>query len=681
MSTLSQGNSILVDTPEDTAAAQQAFKLPDSELTSWIIDRVDRWESHRNRGYATIWAEYWRMWRGQWSEADRNRLSERSRLIAPALSQAIEMTVSELEEAIWSKEVWFDIADDIADQDKMDALTARDLLLEDFDAVKAEDALTEALLNAAIFGTGVVKLNTYVSKAQKPKRNDKGALEAYGDERVYVCVESVRPDEFIPDPAGRTIQEMLGCAHRVQKPLHSVLEKIEQGVYLKSALPRLGSQQMMGNSDVDYNDPQSSQQPSDSDQVTITEYHGKVPLAMLAALGKENTPLDDALVREELDEGDGALIEAIVTIANGSVLLRAIANPFTMTDRSIIAFQHEKVPGRFWGRGVSEKGYNPQKALDAEVRARIDALGFISAPMIAIDSGRVPRGFKMEIKPGKVWLTQGPPGEVIQPIKIGEINAATFNQASEMERMVQMGTGSFDTASSLKSQSASGANSLSSNSMMMGAFVKRAKRAIRNVDRNLLQPVIEKALWRYMQFDPRRYPQDYKFGVKATMGIVAREVEAMQMTQLIGMIPEQFGSVSMTLVQGIIEHSTIPNKAQILQQVNQALQPPSPEEQKKQQDLKDLQYEAVKAQAQGELLKNQKTIAEIRKLLAEAHAAAKKGDIEDDRLIQEQQRIALMDKEIDAFTDQNRIAMMRVALQDKALDLKAQQMNQQAASK
>jgi len=415
--------------------------------------------------------------------------------------------------------------------------------------------------------------------------------------------------------------------------------------------------------------------------VTITEYHGKVPLAMLAALGKENTPLDDALVREELDEGDGALIEAIVTIANGSVLLRAIANPFTMTDRSIIAFQHEKVPGRFWGRGVSEKGYNPQKALDAEVRARIDALGFISAPMIAIDSGRVPRGFKMEIKPGKVWLTQGPPGEVIQPIKIGEINAATFNQASEMERMVQMGTGSFDTASSLKSQSASGANSLSSNSMMMGAFVKRAKRAIRNVDRNLLQPVIEKALWRYMQFDPRRYPQDYKFGVKATMGIVAREVEAMQMTQLIGMIPEQFGSVSMTLVQGIIEHSTIPNKAQILQQVNQALQPPSPEEQKKQQDLKDLQYEAVKAQAQGELLKNQKTIAEIRKLLAEAHAAAKKGDIEDDRLIQEQQRIALMDKEIDAFTDQNRIAMMRVALQDKALDLKAQQMNQQAASK
>ncbi|NIN67954.1 MAG: hypothetical protein GTO63_25260, partial [Anaerolineae bacterium] len=108
--------------------------------------------------------------------------------------------------------------------------------------------------------------------------------------------------------------------------------------------------------------------------------------------------------------------------------------------RSIIAWQFEKVPGRFWGRGVSEKGYNPQKALDAEIRARIDALGFISSPMLGVDYGRVPRGFKMEIKPGKLFLTQGNPAEVLQPVKIGDINAATFNQAGDMERMVQMGT-------------------------------------------------------------------------------------------------------------------------------------------------------------------------------------------------------------------------------------------------
>jgi hypothetical protein len=290
--------------------------------------------------------------------------------------------------------------------------------------------------------------------------------------------------------------------------------------------------------------------------------------------------------------------------------------------------------------------------------------------MLGVDSGRVPRGFKLEIKPGKVWLTQGPPGEVLQPISVGDLNSNTFNQSSELERMVQMGTGAFDTASAIKSQSASGSNSLSANSMLMGAFVKRAKRSIHNVDRNLVTPIIQKSMWRYMQFDPVRYPQDFEFRVKSTMGIMAREVEAMQMTQLIGMIPEQFGQVALTLVQGVIEHTALPNKAEIIKQINQALQPPDPETAKKQKELQDMELEALKAKAQGELLKNQKTLAEIRKLLAEAQATARKGEVADDELLLEVKRIELAKDELSSFEEQNRISMGRLALQAKALDHK-----------
>lgn len=673
----SQGHEILVDVPDDTAAPSSA-RSPGQELISWVIGKTQRWEEQRNNGYQRLWGEYWRMWRGKWSEEDRNRLSERSRLIAPALAQAIEMTVSEIEEAVFSKEVWFDIVDDIDDAEKVDALLARDLLIQDLDYVNAKDKLSEAVLNAAIFGTGIVKLNVYVGRQEKPVRGEEGRVEAQGKDRVFVEVESIRPDEFIPDPAGRSVAEMLGCAHRVTKPMHSILEKIESGVYLKSALASLVPQPRLQNNDVDQTDPQSEALGSDFDQCDIIEYHGKVPLELLATLGEKKTLLDEVLTAPR-PSGDGKMVEAIVTIANGSTLLRAMANPFVMKDRSIIAFQFEKVPGRFWGRGVSEKGYNPQKALDAEMRARADALGFISAPMLGVDSGRIPRGSKMEVKPGKVWLTQGPPAEVLQPISIGELNANTFNQTADLERMVQMGTGAFDTASALKSQSASGANGLSSNSMMMGAFVKRAKRSIHNIDRHLLTPVIQKTLWRYMQFDPRRYTKDYQFRVKATMGIIAREVEAMQMTQLIGMMPEQFQAVSLTLIQGIIEHSTMPNKGQILQQINQSLQPPPPEVQEKQQKLADLQFEAALGQAQQVLLQNQKTIAEIRKLMAEAEAAVRKGELEDDKLIQEQQRIGLMAEEIKQFEQQNEIAKKRLDLQYKQLELKQQEAKKPAS--
>jgi hypothetical protein len=674
-----QSNSILVDTFADPSAVPAGAASQGGSLVSWVYGKVSAWERHRDQGYSRLWGEYWRLWRGKWSQEDATRMSERSRLIAPALAQAIDMTVSEIEDGLFSKDVWFDVIDNVSPETKLDALVARDELLVDMEKVNAQDQIMEAVLNSAIFGTGIIKTVTYVgNESTIGKDPATGRTEAKDKERVYVCIESIRPDEFIPDPSGKTVSEMLGVGQRCRRPLHTVLEKIEQGLYRREALVSLTPQRRTDNMDIDSQDPSSATQPEDTTEVDIVEYHGKVPLGMLNALAPAKSAVDDILAQDPATDprNDETLIEAIVVIANNNVLLRAIPTPFVMKDRSYIAFQHERVPGRFWGRGVAEKGYNPQKALDAGVRAYIDALGYVASPMLGIDAGRVPKGFKMDVRPGKVWLTQGPPSEVLNPVVIGQVDPNLFSLSSEMERMVQMGTGAFDTAGALNAQSSSGANSMSSNSMLMAAFAKRAKRAIRNIDRNLLQPLIKQVLHRYMQFDSTRYPQAYDFCVKASVGIIAREVEAMQMTQLIGMIPEQFGQVSLTLVQGIIDHSALPNKVEILKQINQALQPPPPEEQEKQKQLKDLQFEAVKAQAQGELLANQKTLAEIRKILAEGNKFAHQAGVEDDKVLQEQTRIKIAFQELAAFEEQNRIAMERVRLQDRQLDLKEKEISQ-----
>jgi hypothetical protein len=670
------GNEILVQTPE--SKAKLASFSPDTALSSWVVGRVKPWEDHRNRGYQRLWAEYWRLWRGKWSEEDRNRQSERSRLIAPALAQAIEATVSEIEEALFSKDIWLDVLDSVTGQDKINAIKVRDQLLQDLDAVSAKDALMEAALNAAIFGTGIVKISVDVREDSYPERDETtGELKATSQDRVYVCLTSIRPDEFIPDPGGRSVGEMQGCAHRVTRPLSSVLEMIAQGTYREDALPTLRGHRPTGQNDVDSNDPQSFLTGTDSDTVEILEYHGKVPASLLSAALDTVTrsALDDILEDVSNDsDSESPLVEAIVTIANDNTLLRAMANPFVMTDRSIVAFQFEKVPGRFWGRGVAEKGYNPQKALDAELRARQDALGFISAPMVAVDAGRMPRGFRLEVKPGKVWTTQGPPGDVFQPVKLGDLNAATFNQTQEMERMVQMGTGAFDTATPLRSQSSSGANGASSNSGLLGAFVKRSKRSVNNIDRNLLSPVIAKTMWRYMQFDPQRYPTGYQFVVKTAMGIVAREVEAMQLTQLLGMLPEQVPGVALAVTQGIIDNSAVSNKAQITQAINQALEPPPPEVVEQQKELQKMEFEKARGEAQKILLENQKILAEIRKILAEATVASRRADGEDVKLTQEQQRIQLQAQELDQFSEQNKIAMKRLEIQERQVDAKIQEM-------
>lgn len=666
-----QGQSIIVESPE--SLAQDYEKIPraaEGQLCGWIMGRVNIWEDVRNRGYHKLWGEYWRLWRGKWLPEDVNRLSERSKLVAPALSQAIEQTVSEIEEAIFSKDEWLEVAVGKISQEIASQLQAQ--LIDDLDLVNAKDQIIEAVMNGAIFGSMIAKVNVYVGDDQTPKRDETTfELKASGNRRVFVSIDSIRPDEFVPDPVGRTISQMEGCAQRIQRPLHYVLEQIEKGTYRKSALNTLVSNRRIKNSDIDLEDPQSINTTYESGQVDIVEYHGKVPARYLLEADPNRKQVDDELMKDISaleSNGEGPLVECIVTIANQGTLLRAMVNPFAMKDRSIVACQFEKVPGRFWGRGVAEKGYNPQKALDCEIRARMDALGYVSAPMLGVDSGRLPRGFKYEVKPGKVWPTQGNPTEVLQPVKIGELNALTFQQTQEMERMVQMGTGSFDTATALRAQSQSGANGASSNSALMGAFVKRSKRAVAGISRNFLFPLVQKVLWRYMQFDPVRYPASFDVKINTTMGIIAREVEASQLTQLMGMMPEDYHQAKLVLAKGIVDHTSISNKAEVMKVIDAVLNP-TPEQQKAQaakQKQQDDMAAATVAKLQAEVKKIE---AEVAKLTSDAQQGAAKLQIasaaaqdNNQRVQQDWQHVSIAHAEQQQFAEQNRIALMNVPI-------------------
>ena len=85
--------------------------------------RLEGWRTHREINYTAKWEEYYRLWRGIWDASDRLRNSERSRIIAPALQQAVESSVAELEEATFGRGKWFDLQDDMLDNDKSEALS------------------------------------------------------------------------------------------------------------------------------------------------------------------------------------------------------------------------------------------------------------------------------------------------------------------------------------------------------------------------------------------------------------------------------------------------------------------------------------------------------------------------------------------------------------------------------
>jgi len=594
-------------------------------LKSWLMRRLSDWADHRDNNYLDLWDEYYRLWRGKWDLEDMTRKGETSRIVTPALQQAVEASVAELEEATFGRGKWFDVQDDMLDKNKKDAEYVRNLLQEDLERAGCKDAICETFLNGAIYGTGIAKIIVEEKKEMSPVEVPvEGTLttkrQIAEEINVEVRVEAISPKEFIIDPAANSINEALGVAQEVYKPRYVVSEGMEKGIYRKVALPS-DTNEIINGYDPEYISA------DESDQIKITEYWGKVPKAFL-----NKAHSDDDF---EYDEDE--LVEAVVTIANDEYVLRAEENPFMMVDRPFIAYQHDIVPNKFWGRGVCEKGYNPQKALDAEMRARIDSLALTTTPMVAADATRLPRGIKLEVRPGKTILTNGDPKNAIMPLNLGQTDRNTYNQVATLQNMIQMGTGAADVSNVPDRATSAGM------SMMQSASIKRQKRTLMNFQNTFLLPMITKTLWRKIQFDVDRYPVvDYKFVPYSTMGIMAKELEMQQMVSMMQSVPKDSPAFNILLL-AIFQNSSIHNRDQIVNALLQGLQP-NPEQQQMQMVAAQLQMEQAKADIQKTLAEAQEEMTKAQKNAAEA-GAKQPNEIEiQERLVNLQKELAAIEK-------------------------------------
>jgi hypothetical protein len=184
-----------------------------------------------------------------------------------------------------------------------------------------------------------------------------------------------------------------------------------------------------------------------------------------------------------------------------------------------------------------------------------------------------------------MFFLNGRPSEIMEPISFGNLDPASFSNTSDLERMVQMGTGAMDTATPL--DTARRNETSGGMSQMMSGFIKRAKRTMMNVERNFLGKFVEKALWRYMQFEPDKYPPDFEVTVKSTMGIMAREVEQQILAQLVQVVPPE-SPLFAIVIKGIIDTGNSPNKAEMQQAVDKMMAP-NPQQQQQQQQMQQLE--------------------------------------------------------------------------------------------
>jgi hypothetical protein len=595
---------------------ENIFEQPseeDKEIVAFVVNHCDRWRDYRNTNYLTLWDEYERIFRGEWAVEDRMRDSERSRIVTPAAQQAVETRHAEIMEAIFGQGEFFDIEDDIKDVNgnPLDVEMIKKQLNEDFKLDKIRKSIDQIELMAEIYGTGIGEIVVVTDKTFEPATQQipgqqQAAIGVVEKDRIGVRIIPVNPKNFLFDPNGTSIEDCLGVAIEKYVSIHKVVKGQEDGIYKKVDIgtspedDRLEPTQEV----VQYRD----------DKVKLLTYYGLVPKELLT--GKEEVV--ELFPEESLQDEYDNLVEAIVVIANDGILLKAEESPYMMKDRPVVCYQDDTVPNRLLGRGTVEKAYNMQKAIDAQIRSHLDSLALTTSPMIAMDATRLPRGAKFEVKPGKAILTNGAPSEILYPFKFGNTDGNNIATAKDFERMLLQATGTLD-SQGMVSQVARDGQSMS---LAVATIIKKYKRTLVNFQEDFLIPFIKKSVYRYMQFDPERYPSvDFKFIPTATLGIIAREYEQQQLIGLLQTLGPNT-PVLPIILKGILGNSSLSNRNELIATLDQMSQP-NPEMQQMQLVKEQLALKAAQAQIAVDTTQAEQNRAEATKLTVEAQLMPK----------------------------------------------------------
>jgi len=630
----------------------------DKELVAFVVDHTDRWRDYRDANFMDDWQEYERIFRGQWAAEDKTRDSERSRIISPATQQAVETRHAEIMEAIFGQGEYFDIEDNIQDVNgqPIDVEMLKGQLSEDFNKDKIRKAIDQIELMAEIYGTGIGELivkqeKEYVPATQPiPGIAGQAAIGVQEKDRIAVKLKPVNPKNFLIDPNAESIEDALGIAIEKYVSIHKIVEGIEKGVYKKVDIGTAY--------DDDSLEATQEMQNFQDNKVKLMTYYGLVPKEYLD--GVDETEYEELFPEGSEADDYANLVEAIIVIANDSLLLKAEANPYMMKDRPVMAYQDDTVPGRFHGRGTVEKAYNMQKAIDGQLRAHMDSLALTTAPMIAMDATRLPRGAKFEIKPGKAILTNGAPSEILYPFKFGATDGTAAASAQNFERMLLQATGTIDSAGQpSQAPRDAGGNGMS---MVLAGIIKKYKRTLSNFQEDFLIPFIKKAAFRYMQFDPERYPSvDMNFVPTATLGIMAREYEQQQFIGLLQTLGPQTPVLPLIL-KGILGNSSLSNKNQLMAELDKMSQP-NPEAQQAQMMQQQMQLQTLQAQLAVLQTKAQLQAADAQKTQVET------------MMIPEEQRVKAIQAastNLDNGDDfEKRLKLADTMLKEKQINLKA----------
>lgn len=397
-----------------------------------------------------------------------------------------------------------------------------DQLVESKYQAKARDMIHDAV----VLGTGIIKGPVIVGRTkQRWDIMPDGTTVLSIEEDLAPAVEYVNVWDFYPDMSATRLSdcEFYFERHRYSKKQLREFAKLP-GVMqsqLRSVIKAGKGEQLATDRMNDIRAITGVDTVSNHNGYELWEYHGPISKQeLIDAMQSSGEPMEEQEIDELNDE-----VEAVVFFA-GTRVLKVAVNPMDTAERPYSALCWEKDDASPFGFGVPYLMSAAQKVINASWRMLIDNAGQAVTDQIVFNEEIIePVDGKWTMGPKKMWKLTDPARSVQEAFSVFE----TRSHQQEYANIIQMARQFADEETNMpliaQGEQASHVTRTSSGmSMLMNSANIVLRRAVKNWDDDVTDPLISRFYDWNMQFNQKREIKgDFKVNARGSSALLVRD--------------------------------------------------------------------------------------------------------------------------------------------------------------
>lgn len=412
------------DAENPTPEAVDAYKMQiEQDIVNLLSGEIVKRESWR-RQYEMLW---WNLYSLYMSGQRGSTTPTRSKIFVPIAFQLIEIATPKLISFMSDNDSLFDVQpDDIKEQTVADNI--KRLVSDQLDKNSFSDTYENFVKQLLLYGTSYFYVDWKVKWDWVWERIPKvtTTVDEFGinhSKTTYINQKSYKITERRPNVTWLDILDVF------PQQDHAKVEDQYPGVCIRRFMDKKEFERMCEGPNPYFGNKEKTLASGTSNKFQESRQFRKVSRGENATSQSTDIELLEWQMKYDLD-GDGIDEECHIVIANRTVLVRAIANPYYHQKRSLIKVCFCKVPGEWYGVGLIEPVISLINQLVTVRRQRLDNITLILNRMWKVKATADIDPTKLVASPNGIVLVDDMAD--IEPLDINDVTQTSFQDANQI---------------------------------------------------------------------------------------------------------------------------------------------------------------------------------------------------------------------------------------------------------